>query len=165
MRRCVPRQDVWEHRAFRFCGRRNLKGQRSFPWHITAGGVDGDCEHGTCTRVRCRRAAPRCKPPVGPCTSTPGAPFDRQFACRATLGRAEADPGGFLLLSVRDGVQSAIGVFELPRAASGHYPALKRAAMAMFTLPGFDSGFIIQEATLGRSSTRTTPSTRSSMPA
>jgi hypothetical protein len=72
------------------------------------------------------------------CTFTLGAPFNRQFACRATLGQAEADARGLLFLTVRDGAQSAIGYFQLPRAASGHYSEMD-GSVNMWTLPGFES--------------------------
>jgi hypothetical protein len=125
----------------RICGRHSANGLEAYPSQLVAAGTDRQCEHGTCQVVRCRRAAKRCKPVARSCTFALGSPFDRQFGCRVTLGRAAADPGGFLFLTAREGSGSAIGLFELPSAASGHYEQAEgeHGYVNMSTLPGFDS--------------------------
>jgi hypothetical protein len=107
--------------GLRHCGRRSGKGLRGYASQIAAGTVVGECEKGICERYRCRRAARRCAPPSRACTVTVGPPFERQFACRVTLSRAEADPAGRLNVAVRDGTVAATGGIWIPRADAGHY--------------------------------------------
>jgi hypothetical protein len=124
--------------SYAFCGRR--KAAALFPQPVVAGQVSEECSKGQCLRVRCRNARRTCEAPTRPCTLSLGPPFDRQFECRASLGRSTSDTAGLLYLAVRDGARFAGGIVILPSAVSGHYTSADgaRAHIDLWLLAGFD---------------------------